>query len=80
MIHLCCGSAGTYNMLQPEIAGRLRARKLENLALYPPRPDRVGQHRLHYPAFRAGIPGGCTPSSCSRGGPEEPEPAGLPRH
>jgi len=29
--HLCCGSAGTYNILQPEIAGRLRARKLENL-------------------------------------------------
>ncbi len=29
--HLCCGSAGTYNLLQPEISGRLRARKLENL-------------------------------------------------
>ena len=29
--HLCCGSAGTYNILQPEIAGRLRARKLDNL-------------------------------------------------
>jgi glycolate oxidase iron-sulfur subunit len=29
--HLCCGSAGTYNILQPEIAGRLRERKLENL-------------------------------------------------
>jgi glycolate oxidase iron-sulfur subunit len=29
--HICCGSAGTYNMLQPEIAARLRARKLENL-------------------------------------------------
>jgi glycolate oxidase iron-sulfur subunit len=29
--HLCCGSAGTYNMLQPEISVRLRARKLENL-------------------------------------------------
>ncbi len=29
--HLCCGSAGTYNMLQPEIAGRLLERKVENL-------------------------------------------------
>ncbi|WP_137177624.1 glycolate oxidase subunit GlcF [Roseomonas sp. AR75] len=29
--HLCCGSAGTYNLLQPEISGRLKARKLENL-------------------------------------------------
>ncbi len=29
--HLCCGSAGTYNIMQPEIAGRLRARKLQNL-------------------------------------------------
>ena len=26
--HLCCGSAGTYNMLQPELAGALRARKV----------------------------------------------------
>ena len=30
--HLCCGSAGTYNLLQPEIAGRLRERKLGNIA------------------------------------------------
>jgi glycolate oxidase iron-sulfur subunit len=29
--HICCGSAGTYNLLQPEIAGRLRARKLGHL-------------------------------------------------
>ena len=29
--HLCCGSAGTYNLLQPEIAGKLRERKLYNL-------------------------------------------------
>ena len=29
--HLCCGSAGTYNILQPEIAGRLRDRKVDNI-------------------------------------------------
>ncbi len=34
--HICCGSAGTYNMLQPEIAERLRARKLDHLhAVHP---------------------------------------------
>ena len=30
--HLCCGSAGTYSVLQPELAERLRDRKLEGLA------------------------------------------------
>jgi glycolate oxidase iron-sulfur subunit len=29
--HLCCGSAGTYSLLHPEIAGELRARKLDSL-------------------------------------------------
>ncbi|WP_439598493.1 glycolate oxidase subunit GlcF [Falsiroseomonas sp.] len=29
--HICCGSAGTYNLMQPEIAGQLRERKLANL-------------------------------------------------
>jgi len=29
--HLCCGSAGTYNMLQPEIATRLQERKVANI-------------------------------------------------
>jgi glycolate oxidase iron-sulfur subunit len=34
--HLCCGSAGTYSMLQPELALRLRERKLDQLhALQP---------------------------------------------
>jgi len=30
--HLCCGSAGTYNIMQPEIATRLRDRKVRNIA------------------------------------------------
>jgi glycolate oxidase iron-sulfur subunit len=30
--HLCCGSAGTYNILQPDIAGKLGDRKAANLA------------------------------------------------
>ncbi|BBE72313.1 glycolate oxidase subunit GlcF [Oharaeibacter diazotrophicus] len=34
--HLCCGSAGTYNILQPEIATRLRDRKLANVARVAP--------------------------------------------
>ena len=29
--HLCCGSAGTYNLLQPEISGQLKARKVKTL-------------------------------------------------
>jgi glycolate oxidase iron-sulfur subunit len=29
--HLCCGSAGTYSLLQPQIAAELRARKLVTL-------------------------------------------------
>jgi glycolate oxidase iron-sulfur subunit len=34
--HLCCGSAGTYNILQPDIATRLRDRKLANIAAVKP--------------------------------------------
>lgn len=37
--HLCCGSAGTYNILQPELAAALRERKLVNIASI--RPDIV---------------------------------------
>jgi glycolate oxidase iron-sulfur subunit len=34
--HLCCGSAGTYNILQPDIASRLRDRKVGNIAMIKP--------------------------------------------
>ncbi|HEY1711241.1 MAG TPA: glycolate oxidase subunit GlcF [Rhizomicrobium sp.] len=34
--HLCCGSAGSYSILQPEIASALRARKLSNAARVAP--------------------------------------------
>ena len=37
--HLCCGSAGTYNMLQPELASRLQQRKVANIE--STRPDIV---------------------------------------
>jgi glycolate dehydrogenase iron-sulfur subunit len=37
--HLCCGSAGTYNILQPDIANKLRDRKVANIATV--RPDMI---------------------------------------
>jgi glycolate oxidase iron-sulfur subunit len=37
--HICCGSAGTYNLLQPEIAAQLRARKVANIERV--RPDLI---------------------------------------
>jgi glycolate oxidase iron-sulfur subunit len=37
--HICCGSAGVYNILQPQIAGQLRTRKVDNILKM--RPDFV---------------------------------------
>ena len=34
--HLCCGSAGTYNLLQPEISQQLKARKVQTLEARKP--------------------------------------------
>jgi len=37
--HLCCGSAGTYNLLEPDMASELRARKVRNIESV--RPDAI---------------------------------------
>ncbi len=50
--HLCCGSAGSYSILQPEIAGALRARKLANIASV--RPDIVATSNIGCLTYLAG--------------------------
>ncbi|MET3599007.1 glycolate oxidase subunit GlcF [Martelella mangrovi] len=34
--HLCCGSAGTYNIMQPEISAKLKSRKVKNIEAVKP--------------------------------------------
>jgi glycolate oxidase iron-sulfur subunit len=40
--HLCCGSAGTYNLLQPEISAELKARKVQTLEAKAPQVIAAG--------------------------------------
>ena len=40
--HLCCGSAGTYNMLQPELADALKTRKVDTLEALRPQMIAAG--------------------------------------
>ena len=47
--HICCGSAGVYNILQPEIAGQLRERKVDNIEKTQAGHHRHRQYRLHDP-------------------------------
>ena len=37
--HLCCGSAGTYSILQPDLSNKLLSRKIESLEAG--RPDTI---------------------------------------
>ena len=68
--HLCCGSAGTYNLLQPELAARLRDRKVANIASVGPDAIATGNigcidaARRRHRTCRS-----CTRSSCSTGRP-----------
>jgi glycolate oxidase iron-sulfur subunit len=57
--HLCCGSAGTYSILQPELSGRLRRRKLGNILAVNPQVLASGnigclQHLAAAPRKEAG--------------------------
>ena len=40
--HLCCGSAGTYNLMQPEISQQLKARKIKTLEATQPQVISAG--------------------------------------
>jgi glycolate oxidase iron-sulfur subunit len=42
--HLCCGSAGTYSILQPELSSRLKANKLAALRAH--RPDVIASANI----------------------------------
>jgi glycolate oxidase iron-sulfur subunit len=89
--HLCCGSAGTYNLLQPEIAGRLRERKVANIE--STRPDLVAAGNLgcmtqiaagtalpvvHTVELLDWATGGPRPAGLVEGGTEQP-PSSSPR-
>ena len=55
--HLCCGSAGTYNILQPAIAGQLGDRKTETLERL--KPDVIATGNIGCAVqigLRAGVP------------------------
>ena len=40
--HICCGSAGTYNLLEPEMAGQLQARKAAHISQVQPQVVAAG--------------------------------------
>ena len=46
--HLCCGSAGTYSVLNPELSHQLRDRKLKNLdsTFGPDKPDTIASANI----------------------------------
>jgi hypothetical protein len=47
--HLCCGSAGTYSILQPELSRQLLKNKVDSLESGEARVAGHGEHRLPYP-------------------------------
>ena len=76
--HICCGSAGTYNMLRPHLAQQLQVRKVEHIASVAPQVVAAGNIGcMEQIAARAEVPvvhtvelldwatGGPAPTGCS---------------
>src|SRR5690606_16906301 len=77
--HICCGSAGTYNLLQPELAGRLKARKVANILKTSPDVVAAGNVGcIVQIASGLELPGGHTgePLDWAIGGPRPPARGG----
>ena len=49
--HICCGSAGTYNILQTEIAKELLSKKVKNIESFETRFYFNRKYRLYYSNF-----------------------------
>jgi hypothetical protein len=76
--HLCCGSAGTYNIMQPEIARTLRDRKVSQHRADAAGRDRHRQHRLHDPDRRRHADPDHSHGRTARLGLWRRKPAGMP--
>ncbi|PLK26746.1 glycolate oxidase subunit GlcF [Novosphingobium sp. TH158] len=79
--HLCCGSAGTYNILQPDIAGQLGDRKAANLERLEPQVIATGNIGCATQiAGRTGVPVVHTVEllDWATGGPTPPALASIP--
>ena len=74
--HLCCGSAGTYNILQPAMAAALRARKVANLEAAEGRRRGGRQHRLPDPDRQRGLAAGRPHCRAPRLGKRRPAAGG----
>ena len=84
--HLCCGSAGTYNLMQPEISGQLRDRKVQTLEAL--KPDIIAAGNIgcmmqigsasdtpivHTVELLDWATGGPRPAGLDRNGPQTPQ-------
>ena len=75
--HICCGSAGTYNILQPELADRAARPQGRQYRKARARRDRRRQYRLHHPDRRRRRISGRPYGRAARLGDRRAAPEGL---